>query len=69
MNVTDMRTTLRRANTGNESAVSYRLHERRKGDRRVMVSEPGRANANMHRIWLTPGERALIEDLYLLEDK
>ena len=68
MNVTDMRTTFRRANTGNESAVGFRIQERRKGDRRKMASEPCRANANIHRIWLTPGERALIEDLYLLED-
>ncbi len=67
MNVTDLRTTMRRTPI-NAEAGNFGNIERRKGDRRrglnieqtVSVEKP-------HRIWLTPGERALIEDLYLLD--
>lgn len=71
MNVIDMRTSLRRSSMNNESARLFPV-ERRKADRRVLNAEPSGSygrGANVHRVWLTPGERALIEDLYLLGDK
>lgn len=43
--------------------------ERRKtSDRRILQAKPVDKGENAQRIWLTPGERTLIEDLYLLED-
>jgi hypothetical protein len=68
MNVTDLRERLRR------SSISRRLterknDERRKIERRLMLGESGSAETNIKRIWLTPGERTLIEDLYLLDDE
>lgn len=67
MNVIDMRTTLRRSPMNMEAARRIQ-DDRRKGDRRVLKTEKAGKDAIPHRIWLTPGERALIEDLYLLED-
>ncbi len=66
MNVTDLRTSFRRSSVSNESSMPQSA-ERRKGERRMLnVEEDGQADGQ--RIWLTPGEKALIEDLYLLDD-
>ncbi len=67
MNVIDMRTTLRRSPM-NMEAARHIQDDRRKGDRRVLKAEKAGQEAMPHRVWLTPGERALIEDLYLLDD-
>ncbi|NOU42434.1 MAG: hypothetical protein HOO87_02475 [Methyloglobulus sp.] len=68
MNVTDLRRKLRRSNTPKIDDLSEQ--ERRKAeDRRQLVSESSQAEDEAQRIWLTPGERTLIEDLYLLDDK
>jgi hypothetical protein len=45
------------------------LDERRKAERRKLSAESGEAEPDVQRIWLTPGERTLIEDLYLLDDE
>jgi hypothetical protein len=67
LNVTDLRTKLRRTTT--DQQPSAKDDERRKvSDRRVLPTEPSEIKDNTQRIWLTPGERTLIEDLYLLED-
>lgn len=66
MNVTDLRTSLRRAPVSNESSIP-KGHDRRKGERRALDSEKA-GQEEVQRVWLTPGERALIEDLYLLDD-
>ena len=67
MNITDLRKGKRRS-----LRVSLRdmnQPDRRKGDRRIQLPEKPTRRAKFHRVWLTPGERALIEDLYLLLDK
>jgi hypothetical protein len=43
--------------------------DRRKGDRRNQLPDKASKRDKFRRVWLTPGERALIEDLYLLLDK
>lgn len=68
MNVTDLREKLRRS-PRNQQSAEHRANERRKADRRVLQVEHNGTEANVQRIWLTPGERALIEDLYLLVDE
>lgn len=68
MNVTDLREKLRRSHRNQQSA-EHNANERRKADRRILPVEPSETQANVQRIWLTPGERTLIEDLYLLEDE
>ena len=69
MNVTDLREKLRRSPKNQEQAEQS-LDERRKtSDRRVLPADPSDVEPDVQRIWLTPGERTLIEDLYLLEDK
>lgn len=68
MNVTDLREKLRRAPV-NQRAGAMNTYERRKlSDRRVLAASAQTNGANRKRIWLTPGERALIEDLYLLDE-
>jgi hypothetical protein len=72
MNVTDLREKLRRSPRDHQLSALSAAHgadERRKADRRVLHTEPNGTEANVIRIWLTPGERTLIEDLYLLEDE
>jgi hypothetical protein len=71
MNVIDMRTSLRRSPSLNNEAARLFPVERRKAERRVINAEGVGTAAvkNRHRVWLTPGERALIEDLYLLGDE
>jgi hypothetical protein len=68
VNVTDLREKLRRS-PSNQQSAKHGANERRKADRRVLPVEPSGTEANVQRIWLTPGERTLIEDLYLLEDE
>jgi hypothetical protein len=66
--VTDLREKLRRSPL-NRQPTAFNINERRKvRDRRVLPSEANTARGNAQRIWLTKGERALIEDLYLLDD-
>lgn len=65
MNVTDLRVKLRRSPRVSQSWESI-SQERRKAERRKLLAESGNEDIT-HRIWLTPGERTLIEDLYLLD--
>jgi len=67
INVTDLRSTLRRSSM-NRRATERNIGDRRQGDRRVLHTEASNLKLNIKRIWLTPGERALIEDLYLLDN-
>jgi hypothetical protein len=65
MNVTDLRQRLRRSPINQNKALTQM--DRRKGSDRRVCSQNGEAASNHYqRIWLTPGERNLIEDLYLL---
>ncbi len=68
MNVTDLRQKLRRSPINRQPAGIYAYERRKISDRRKLSSESNAASAKAQRIWLTPGERALIEDLYLLDD-
>jgi hypothetical protein len=69
MNVTDMRQKLRRSAINKLNGNSQSEEERRKAaDRRQQAIESSQVESETQRIWLTPGERTLIEDLYLLED-
>jgi hypothetical protein len=65
MNVVDMRSQMRRSSA--RQFMEPNMIDRRKKDRRRQCTENSRKE-NFKRIWLTPGERALIEDLYLLDD-
>jgi hypothetical protein len=69
LNVTDLRRKRRRS-PKNQTPVEKEVKgERRKAsDRRVLPAKAVDDDENAQRIWLTPGERTLIEDLYLLED-
>ena len=69
LNVTDLRIKRRRS-PKNQTPVEKEVKgERRKAsDRRVLPAKAVDDDENAQRIWLTPGERTLIEDLYLLED-
>jgi hypothetical protein len=69
MNVTDLREKLRRSPINRQSPGASTNERRKVSDRRTLSSEARRTEANIQRIWLTPGERTLIEDLYLLDDK
>ncbi len=66
LNVTDLRKQLRRS-SGKKKSIELSEQERRKAERRVLAAESSDTEDNIQRIWLTPGERTLIEDLYLLE--
>jgi hypothetical protein len=68
MNVTDLREKLRRS-PKKRQPTEQSLDERRKAERRKLSAESGEAEPDVQRIWLTPGERTLIEDLYLLDDE
>lgn len=66
MNVTDLRKALRRSQT--TTSTELKDSDRRKvSDRRSTEAEPGDTDG-IHRIWLTPGEKTLIEDIYLLDE-
>lgn len=68
MNITDLRQKLRRSAMNKINGIN--VTERRKAsDRRQQGIEFNQVVSENQRIWLTPGERTLIEDLYLLEDK
>lgn len=68
MNITDLRQKLRRSAMNKINGIN--VTERRKAsDRRQQGIEFNQAVSENQRIWLTPGERTLIEDLYFLEDK
>lgn len=68
LNVTDLREKLRRS-PRSQRATEQSLSERRKAERRVLPANPTVAEPDVQRIWLTPGERMLIEDLYLLDNE
>lgn len=68
MNVTDLREKLRRSPINRQSPGAYTNDRRKVSDRRILSAEARKTDANVQRIWLTPGERTLIEDLYLLDD-
>jgi hypothetical protein len=69
LNVTDLRKKLRRSPKA-KKPTEQSLEERRKtADRRVLLADPSNIESDAQRIWLTPGERTLIEDLYLLDDE
>ncbi len=65
MNVTDLRQKLRRSPL-NQMRSGFQSDRRKGADRRMQTSTSGGALGNYRRVWLTPGERTLIEDLYLL---
>lgn len=68
MNVTDLREKLRRSNMSRR-AIERSADERRKEERRLLSADSSGVEPNVKRIWLTPGERTLIEDVYLLDDQ
>ncbi len=69
LNVTDLRKKRRRSSKNQMPEEKNIKSERRKtSDRRILQAKPVDKGENAQRIWLTPGERTLIEDLYLLED-
>lgn len=71
MNVTDLRQKLRRSPLS-QLASEVHADRRKTSDRRmqqVPVSDLGIIADSCSRVWLTPGERNLIEDLYLLDPK
>ena len=69
LNVTDLREKLRRSPLTRQPPAALTSNERRKiRDRRALACESNAGNGKVQRIWLTPGEKALIEDLYLLDD-
>jgi hypothetical protein len=69
LNVTDLRIQLRRSPM-NQGVTRDANDDRRKtSDRRVLPPEPNETGSNIKRIWLTPGERTLIEDIYFLNDE
>jgi hypothetical protein len=73
MNVTDLRGKLRRSPINRRSRAVNANERRKTSDRRVLPDELNdelnKVDADVQRIWLTPGERTLIEDLYLLDEK
>jgi hypothetical protein len=69
LNVTDLRKIFRRSSKNQQSAGNIPDDRRKTNDRRELSAEPSGTESNVERIWLTPGERTLIEDLYLLEDE
>jgi len=69
LNVTDLRIKRRRSPKNQTPEEKEVKGERRKAsDRRVLPAKTVDDEENAQRIWLTPGERTLIEDLYLLQD-
>lgn len=71
MNVTDLRQKLRRSPLS-QLASEVHADRRKTSDRRkkhVSVSDLGLVAGRTNRVWLTRGERNLIEDLYLLDPK
>jgi hypothetical protein len=70
LNVTDLRTKKRRSLKNQKKEEKIIKEDRRKTRDRRIVSAAGSSETedSVQRIWLTPGERTLIEDLYLLDD-
>jgi hypothetical protein len=68
LNVTNLREKLRRSPESKAKAKQSADERRKTNDRRVLPSNPNNVEPEVQRIWLTPGERTLIEDMYLLED-
>ncbi len=69
LNVTDLREKLRRSPKTKKEAKQSPDERRKSSDRRVLPADPSNAEPDVQRIWLTPGERTLIEDLYLLDEE
>lgn len=69
LNVTDLRIQSRRSPMDQRSASDTKDDRRKTNDRRLLPLEPNGTGSNIQRIWLTPGERTLIEDIYFLNDE
>ncbi|CAG7855834.1 hypothetical protein MCAMS1_00107 [biofilm metagenome] len=66
LNVPDLRKGLRR--TKNKQPENSGKERRKTEDRRILDAEPVKVN-KAKRVWLTPKMKALIEDLFFLNDK
>ncbi len=67
--VTNLRTKKRRSpKIQKPEEVKIKADRRKTKDRRVLPAKPTNNEENAQKVWLTPGERTLIEDLYLLDD-
>lgn len=66
LNVPDLRKGLRR--TKNKQPENTEEERRKTSDRRIMEAEPVNIK-KAKRVWLTPKMKALIEDLFFLNDK
>ena len=67
--VTNLRTKKRRSpKDPKPEEVKIKADRRKTKDRRTLPAKPVNNEENAQKIWLTPGERTLIEDLYLLDD-
>jgi hypothetical protein len=67
--VTNLRKKRRRSPKDQKpEAVNIKVDRRKTRDRRILPAKPVNNEEDAQKIWLTPGERTLIEDLYLLED-
>ncbi len=69
LNVTDLREKLRRSPKSKAEAKQSAAERRKTNDRRVLPADRSNVEPEIERIWLTPGERTLIEDVYLLGDE
>ncbi|MDA1342600.1 MAG: hypothetical protein O2966_01725 [Proteobacteria bacterium] len=69
LNVTDLRKKLRRSPKGQKPTEQSLEGRRKTSDHRVLADEHSNVEPEAQRIWLAPGERTLIKDLYLLEDE
>jgi hypothetical protein len=68
LNVTNLREKLRRSTKSQEEVEQSEDERRKTSDRRLLPADSINDEPEVKRIWLTPGERTLIEDMYLLED-
>ena len=69
LNVTDLRKKYRRS-AKKKSEENIKAERRKMSDRRVLRAEKSSdPEDNSQRVWLTPGEKTLIEDIYLLDEE
>ena len=67
--VTNLRKKKRRsAKDENLEEAKIKADRRKTRDRRRLPAENKPKEENTKQVWLTPGERTLIEDVYLLDD-
>jgi hypothetical protein len=70
LNVTDLRKKYRRSAKDKKSEENIKAERRKMSDRRVLRTDKlGEPADNSQRVWLTPGEKTLIEDIYLLDEE